>query len=173
MTAFGDKPFGLHDVKVTNIGGTTQVDLPVAQKLTVKLNFKSGILSGDDLTKAVTSFPVDGDWELEAGGITPAALAILTGIAVTAAGTTPNQTNTQKFMAGSQMPYFKIYGQSLGDGIDDIHVKLYKCKITEFDGEWSDGNFFVTKCKGKAVDDGTNGIWQVVQNETSATLPTS
>jgi len=71
------------------------------------------------------------------------------------------------------MPYFKIYGQSLGDGIDDIHVKLYKCKITEFDGEWSDGNFFVTKCKGKAVDDGTNGIWQVVQNETSATLPTS
>ena len=39
------------------------------------------------------------------------------------------------------------------------------------EGEFKDGEFWVTKCSGIAVDDGTNGLFDVVQNETSAALP--
>jgi hypothetical protein len=76
--------------------------------------------------------------------------------------------------AGTPFPYFKIYGKSLGDGTDDVHVKIYKAKLTEpLEGEFSDGQFFVTACSGIAIDDGTNGIYDVVQNETATNLPTS
>ena len=50
---FGDKPFGLRDVKITNIAGDTQVDLPASQTLTFKERIKSGELSGDDALVSV------------------------------------------------------------------------------------------------------------------------
>jgi len=171
MSAFGNKVFGLRDLKVTNIGGTTQKDLPVAQKLKVAPKMKSGELEGDDSLVSVVAFIISAEWELEAGGIDLDALAIITGKAVTLAGVTPNQTATWKLSAGDNMPYFKIYGKSLGDGIDDIHAKMSKVKCMEFEGEFSEGEFFVTACKGIAVDDGTNGVVTVVQNETAAALP--
>ena len=171
MSTYGNKIFGLRDVKVTNIVGTTQKDLPVAQKLKITPKMKSGELEGDDSLVSVVAFIVSAEWELEAGGIDLDALAIITGKAVTVAGTTPNATSTWKLSAGDNMPYFNIYGKSMGDGLDDIHAKLSKCKCTELEGEFSEGEFFVTSCKGIAVDDGTNGVMTVVQNETAANLP--
>ena len=98
---------------------------------------------------------------------------MMTGRTVTQSGTTPNQINTLAGRAGASMPYFKIYGKALGDGLDDIHVKLPKCKITDtIEGEFANGEFFVTKCKGIALDNGTN-LFEFVQNETAASLPTT
>lgn len=171
MSTFGNKLFGLRDIKVTNIGGSTQKDLPVAQKLKITPKMKSGELSGDDSIASVVSYVVSAEWELEAGGIDLDALAIITGKSVTLAGTTPNQTATWKLSAGDNMPYFKIYGKSIGDGLDDIHAKLAKCKCTELEGEFKEGEFYATSCKGIAVDDGTNGVMTVIQNETATTLP--
>lgn len=171
MSTFGNKPFGLRDIKVTNIGGTTQKDLPAAQKLKITPKMKSGELEGDDALVSVVAFIMSAEWELEAGGIDLDALAIITGRTLTTAGTTPNQTNTLKLSAGDVMPYFKVYGKSMGDSTDDIHAKMSKCKCTELEGEFSDGEFYITSCKGVAVDDGTNGVVSVVQNETATTLP--
>lgn len=171
-STFGNKPFGLRDVKVTNIGGTVQADLPAAQQLTGRLRLKGGELSGDDALQAVVSFVEAGEWELGAGGIDLDALAIITGQTVTDAGVAPNQTSTISFGAGDSMPYFKIYGKSMGDGSDDIHVKLWKCKCTgQIEGSFQDGQFYITKCSGIAIDDGTHGVMDVVQNETATTLP--
>ena len=39
------------------------------------------------------------------------------------------------------------------------------------EGEFKDGEFWVTKCSGIAVDDSTNGVFDIVQNETAADLP--
>lgn len=175
MAGFGDKIFGLRDLKVTNIGGTTQVDLPNSMTLTFKERLTTGEMRGDDATQSVVSITDAVEWSLEAGGISLEALAIMTGRTNTAAGTTPNRTLTMSAHAGDNMPYFKIYGKSVGDNAtDDIHVKLNKCKLNSgIEGEFKDASFFMTKTSGIAIDPGVGPIYDIVQNETAANLPTS
>lgn len=168
------RAFGLRDIKITNIGGTTQVDLPNAMTLTVKERVVSGELHGDDAVQAIVSFSDAVEWELEAGGISLEAYAMMTGRSVALTGTTPNQVNTLTVNAGDTYPYFKIYGKSMGDGTDDIHVKINKAKLTAaIEGQFKDGEFYVTKCSGVAVDPGATSTLDIIQNETATTLPTS
>lgn len=173
-STYGNTPFGLRDLKITNIGGTTQVDLPKAMTLSFKEMLTTGTLRGDDTIQSVVSITDGAEWELEAGGIDLLAYGLMTGRTVTVAGTTPNETSTLTGSGGDVMPYFKIYGKSVGDGADDIHVKLFKCKLTSpIEGSFQDAQFFVTKATGIAIDDGTNGVYDLVQNETATTLPTA
>jgi hypothetical protein len=172
--AYGDKPFGLRDVKLTNLAGTTQVDLPVSRTLSFKERIKSGELEGDDALVSVVGFAQATEWKLESGGISLEAYAMLTGRTVATAGASPNETKTLTGSAGDIMPYIKIYGKVISEDADsDIHCKLFKAKTLNIEGEFKNGEFFVTKCDGIAVDDGTNGIWEFVQNETAAALPGS
>ena len=134
---------------------------------------RSGELSGDDSLVAVVAFAEAVEWELEAGGISLEAYALITGRTATTAGTTPNQTTTLGGEAGDAFPYFKIYGKSLGEGVDDVHCKLFMAKLTSIEGSFKEGEFYVTSCSGVAVDDGTNGIFEFVQNETATDLPTT
>jgi hypothetical protein len=168
--AYGDQPFGLHDIKLVPATGG-EVDLPAAQTLKVTPRLTSGELSGDDSLVAVAAFVEAAEWELEAGGITLAAYAVLAGKTVTVSGTTPNAYSTMNMAAGDRMPYIKIYGQALGVGIDDLHVKLYKAKCMKLEGELKEGAFLITKCSGIAVQLAGSGIWDWVQNETSTALP--
>ncbi len=173
-TTYGNKPFGLRDVKITNIAGTTQVDLPAAQELTVTPRLVGGELKGDDSLKAVVAFVEAAEWNLAAGGISLDALAVITGQAVSVSGSTPSEKTTLNLAAGDAMPYFKIYGKSMGDGADDVHVKLFKCKVTgNIEGAFAGGSFYITKLNGVAVDDGSNGVMDIIQNETATTLPTT
>lgn len=166
------RAFGLRDLKVVKLPGTTVVDLPNAMTMTFKERLTSGELRGDDATQAVVAITDAAEWELEAGAISLEAWAAMTGRSITLTGTTPNQVNTYTAEAGDVYPYFKIYGKSVGDGADDVHVLIWKAKCTGgVEGEFKDGEFWVTKCSGIAVDDGTNGIYDVVQNETAAALP--
>jgi hypothetical protein len=174
MSTYGNRPFGLRDVKVTNILGTLQKDLPAAQQMTFTPTFTNATLEGDDVVESVIAYVKSYEWTLNAGGIDLDALAIMTGETVTVAGSSPNETSTVKVSAGDRMPYFKIYGKSLGENAsDDIHAKLYKCKITSMQGQLQGDQFYITQCSGTAIDDGTNGIIQIVQNETAAALPAS
>lgn len=173
MSTYGNKLFGLRDVKVTNIGGTVQADLPVAQTLGMRFRFRTGELSGDDNLKSVVSFVDAIEWNLSAGGVDLDALEIMTGLTAVETGTTPNRVDTLDIGGGDSMPYFKIYGKSLGDGTDDIHVKLYKCKLNSLEGSFQDAQFFITSAAGIAIDDGTGQIIDIVQNETAANLPSS
>jgi hypothetical protein len=171
-TTFGDKPFGLSDVKITPVTGS-QVDVPIAQRLSFGVRIKGGELSGDDTLQAVAAFAEAIEWELEAGGISLDAYAVMMGLTSSSSGSTPSAVYTLNVTAAQRMPYFKIYGKSLGDSIDDVHVKIPKAKLTEsIEGELRDGEFFVTSCSGLAVSDGTN-LMTIVQNETATTLPAS
>ncbi len=174
MSGYGEKPFGLYDIKLTNIGGTTQVDLPYARTLQLKERLVSGELRGDGKTVSVVAEVDALEFSLEAGGISLEALALMTGRTATEEGTTPSRTNTLTGSGAERYPYFKIYGKSLGDSTDDVHVKLYKCKLTSApEGQLADGEFFVTQASGLCIDDGSNGIYDVVQNETATDLPTT
>lgn len=172
MAGYGDKPFGLHQVRL--VRGVTVAELPVAQTLKFKERTKSAELEGNDVIAAVNTIVDAVEWELEAGGISLEAYALMTGRTATAAGTSPNETTSLKGRGGDNYPYFKVYGKVLGSGTDDIHCKIFKAKLSEgMEGTFGQGEFFVTSCKGIAVDDGTNGLWEMVQNETAATLPSS
>lgn len=170
--SFGTKPFGLRDVKIRGKSAGV-VDLPSARTLSFNERVKSGELSGDDQTVAVVAFADAVEWTLEAGGISLEAYAELTGRTVATTGTTPNQVKTLTGAGGDVYPYVKIYGKSIGDGADDVHVKITKAKVTNIQGQFSDGEFFVTSCQGIAIRDAASSdkIYDIVQNETAANLP--
>lgn len=170
---FGDKPFGLNEVKLKK--GATVVTLPVAQKLTLKERVRGGEMSGDDKIASVVAISEAFDWELEAGGIALDALALLTGRTATTSGTAPAQTMTLSSASGQSFPYILIFGKSVGDNGDDIHVKVWKAKVMELSGEFADNAFYVTKCTGIAIGDSANGnkIVDFIQHETATSIVTT
>jgi len=173
MTFGTARPFGIRDIKITNIGGTTQVDLPAGMKLGFSDKVTNGEMRGDDILAEVVTVRDGIEWSLESGGIPLYAWALMTGTTVALAGVTPNQTNTFQADAGQCFPYFKIYGKAIGpDCAGDVHVLIHKAKLTDpLEGEFGDGEFFVSKCSGVGLDDGSNGAYEIVENETAAALP--
>jgi len=168
--SYGDRPFGLHEVKLKR--GATVIALPASRVLKIKERVKSSELEGDDAILSVNSTVDAAEFELEAGGISLEAYGLMTGRSTSVEGVTPNESKTLRGRAGDHFPYFTIYGKVLGENADDIHCKVFKAKLTEgMDGSFQYGQFFVNTCKGIAVDDGTHGIWEFAQNETATALP--
>lgn len=168
------KPYGLSDIKLTSIDGLTQVDLPAATKLSFKERVKSAEGVGDDKLDTVVSVREGIEWELESTGLPLEALALMYGISTSTTGSTPNQVKTLTAAGAVRLPYFKIYGKSLGEGDDDVHCIIYKAKVTEGqDSPLNYGELQKTTIKGLGIDDGSNGIYDWVQNETAAALPGS
>lgn len=165
-------PFGLNQVKL--VKGATVVTLRATQVMSFSPRLMGGELKGSDKIVSVASMAEALEWSLEEGGIPLDALALMTGWTATLSGTTPNQVNTLKMNAGTALPFFKIYGKSLGDNGDDAHVKIWRAKVTgNIEGQFQYGEFQVTKLTGIAVQDAVNGLMDVVLNETAAALPTT
>lgn len=169
MAGYGDKPFGLRQVRITSADGSAAVTLPyglmlhVTPRIEVAEFFAEGVVVGA-ATRAVAA-----EWELEAGGISLEALAKLTGLTAAAAGSAPNRTLTLNTAAGAQFPYIRIYGRAAGDGADDIYCRLYRAKLTSIEGTFRRGDFFITSCAGVAVAN-SNGLYEFVQRETGAAI---
>ena len=144
--SYGDLPFGLNDIKITDITGSTQVDLPRARVMQFAEALVQAELTGDDKTIAVASISDKVEWSLESGGIPLEAYALMTGRTVVTAGSSPNETKTLTVKAGESFPYFKVYGKSLGDGDGaDVHILIKKCKLTSApEGSFGGAEFFVT-----------------------------
>ena len=166
------KPYGLNDVKITSIDGVQQVDLPAATKLTFKERVKSAEGPGDDMLSTVVSVRDAIEWELEASGLPLEALAVMYGTSTSTSGASPNQVKTLEHPGGVRLPYFKIYGKSLGEGDDDVHCIIHKAKVSEgLDMPLGYGELGKSTIKGIGLDDGVNGIFDWVQNETADDLP--
>ncbi len=167
------KPFGLRQVTLVPLPSGTAVALSAAQTLSFKEALTSGELRGNDATQAIAAIVDKVEWSLEAGGISFDAIKVLTGRTITATGTTPAQKNTILARAGDTYPYFKIYGKIINDDGSDIHVLIYKAKLTDgLEGEWKDGEFFIQSASGIAIDDGSK-MFEMVHNETATTVPAS
>lgn len=168
------KSYGVREIKIISIPAGTTISLPAAQKLTIKEVLTSGELRGNDALVATAAFLSHVEWSLENGGMAFDAIKAMTGRTVTGTGTTPNQKNTITAKAGDSMPYFKILGKVLTDDGSDVHCIIYSAKLTDgFEGEWSDGEFFVQGCSGIGVADSAGKIYDLVHNETAAALPSS
>lgn len=168
---FGQAPFGLKQVKLTDTAGGTAVALPSAMMLHFTEKTMNTKFMADGIWVAARTIPVGVEWELEAGGISLDAYAKMTGRTATAVGTTPNRTVTMNADTGTEFPYFRIYGRAVGDiGTDDIYCVIYRCKVQELEGTFRNGEFWVSSCAGIGVDDSTLGLFQFVQRETGAAL---
>jgi hypothetical protein len=165
-------PYGVRELKLVPTSGSA-VTLPWAMMMKFKETTSTNELKGDDKVVASVTVLESVEWELEAGGISLEAYALMTGRTLTNAGTTPSQTQTMKGSAGDSFPYFKLYGKVIAD-TGDIHIKFYKLKVEEIEGEFKGEEFMVTKCSGKGIDaGGSTGIFEIVRNETATALPTT
>ncbi len=167
MSGFGDKPFGLRAIKLKPLPGGAVVDLPVERVLTFRERVLSGSQRGWMSTAKIVAVTDVVEFELEAGGISLEAYALMTGRTVTTSGTTPRQIARMGGLAGERLPEFMVIGQAMSDE-GDIACRLFKCTLTAgLGGSFQDGQFFMAATKGIAVDDGMNGVFEFVQQETA------
>lgn len=171
-------PYGLRDIKLTaytTLAATTlagaSVDLPNAQTLSWTENEDFTDLRGDDTLVTSHGQGPSISFDLESGGISMEAYAIMAGGAIVESGTTPNQIKTYTKTITDQRPFFKVEGQSISDSGGDFHTVLWRCKITgDIKGEQKDGQFLVPALSGTgygSLVSGSEGdLYSLVQNET-------
>lgn len=169
-------PFGLRDVRLypLNSAGVrgTGVDLPVARTFSFKETVSSEQLEGDDVVQGSHDYNPIVEWELEAGGYSLEAYAILAGGTVTASGTTPAQVKTYSKLTTNSRPYFEVEGQAISDSGGDMHAVVYRCKCDgDLDGKFENGAFALTKASGKGYGRLDNSkLYDFVQNETAVAI---
>jgi hypothetical protein len=175
-------PFGLRDVKLVPYTDLTcvelddtMIDLPYARTLSFSEAEDFQDLRGDD--ELVTSHGSGAwvEWEIESGGISLEAWAVLSGGLVTVEGVTPNQVKTYRKTVTGQKGNFAMVGQSISDSGGDVHCIIYRAKVTDsLEGEFGDQEFFLTSCKGKGYGSRRPGevgvLYDFVQNETIAAI---
>lgn len=172
-------PYGIRDIKITayttaaaDTLATPSVDLPYARTLSWTESEDFEELRGDDTIITTKGKGPEVEWELEAGGISFEALKVMDGGTITTSGTAPAQKKTYAKLATDAKPYFKIEGQVISDSGGDVHLVMDRCRASgDFEGEFTDGEFFLTALSGRALGSliaariGT--IYEFVQNETA------
>jgi len=169
-TGQDNKPFGLKQIKLVNNADTVAIDLPAALELEFEETVVSGEFFGNDELQGLVTQPLGIKGKFKAGGIPLNAYALMTGHTYALTGSTPNQVGTLEGDSAT-FPYFKVYGKSLGDDGDDVHVKLLKVKLTGSPkGSFKRGEFFMLEAEfaGVKVD---GKAYDMVANETAAALP--
>lgn len=165
-------PYGLRDVKVAPIDATgtigTMVDLPNSQTLSFTENEDFQELRGDDKVVAKRGNGPTVDWELDSGGISLEAYAIINGGTVATSGVAPAQVKTYSKKGTDSKPDFWAEGQAMSESGGDFHMVLYRCKADGgVEGELNDGEFWVTKASGTGIADTADNLYDMVQNETA------
>lgn len=174
-------PFGLRDVRLTPMNADsslgTPVDLPASRTFSFSDSSDVVNLEGDDVIVAAHDQVPTVDWDLEAGGISLAAYLVMAGGTIVTTGTTPATKSTYTKLVTNARPYFKVEGQAISDSGGDMHAVVYRCKVTgSLDGEFGNGAFFLTKCKGTGFGDTqgaspTGKLYDFILNETAVAIP--
>jgi len=174
-------PYGLRDVKITPYtdGGSTTlgapVDLPNARTFSFSEAEEFTELRGDDKVVTTRGQGASVEWDLEAGGLSLDALKVMAGGTITESGVAPNTVRTYTKKVTDSRPFFKVEGQAISDSGGDTHCVLDRCRVTgNIEGEFSDGNFFLTSGSGVALPSlrasRVDTIYEFVQNETVAPI---
>lgn len=149
-------PYGLRDVKLIKYPtlaattfGTVLVDLPVARTFSFNDTEEFEELRGDDTLVTSHGQGATVEWELESGGISFEAYAILAGGTVTESGIAPNQIKRYRKKTTDQRPFFVAIGQAISDSGGDFKPVIWRCRATDdIEGELSDGEFFIPSVSG-------------------------
>lgn len=175
-------PYGVRDVKVVGFTtaaatalGTPKVDFPYARTLSFSEAEDFEELRGDDTIITTRGKGGSVEWDLEGGGYSFEAVAIMYGGLVTETGTTPAIKKSYRKLATDSRPFFYAEGQSISDSGGDFHAVLHKCRATgNLEGEMADGTFWLTNASGVALPSTVattlGALYDLVQNETAAAI---
>src|SRR5687768_18571295 len=113
-------PFGLRDVKVglldpVSFLPTVLVDLPNGQTFSFTDSEDFEVLRGDDRDVARRGKGATVEWELEKGGISLEAYAIMAGGTVPLSGVSPAEKKAYRKRITDQRPAFWLEGPSMSD----------------------------------------------------------
>lgn len=177
-------PYGLRDVKVTpytdalgTILGNESFDLPNSQTFSFSDAEEFQELRGDDKLVTTHGQGAQVEWSLESGGVSLAIWKIFTGGSLSESGVSPNRKTTLRKKGTDTRPYFRVEGQAISDSGGDMHAVVYRCRAdNNIEGEFKDGEFFITKAGGKGLpllDDTNDLLYDFVQNEQKVAIPTT
>jgi len=156
---------------------SSSVDVQGVVKIGISPKVENKKLYGDNKLLDIWSKTTEVEVDVECAVLSLDAMKIIQGGSVTASGTSPNQKQTYSLKGNDAAPgYFKIEGQWLyaGSGVGDVHIVLYKVKVTEppsYEVQGADGNFGTVRFKGIAIPCLSNNNWyDVVINETATPI---
>lgn len=181
-------PYGLRDIKLIQYPsleatsfGSTLVDLPNARTMSFNDTEEYTELRGDD--KLVTSHGQGSqvEWEIESGGYSFAAHAIVAGGVVVETGIAPNQRKRYRKKSSDQRPFFMAVGQAISDSGGDMHTILWLCRATgDVEGQMQDAEFVTPSISGTGFPcrvagmvagiDIQDSVYDFVQNETITSI---
>lgn len=163
------KPFGLKQIVLVSMNDDTQVTLPAALEMGFEEMLATGEFYGNDDLQGVVSQPLGIKGTFKQGGYPLEAISLMTGHDYESTGSTPNEVQSLNGDSTSY-PYFQIFGKSLGDEGDDVHVHIFKAKLTSpLKGTFKRAEFFMLESEFTGVK--VNGsAFEVVANETAAEL---
>lgn len=168
-------PYGLRDIKLTpytDAAGTTlgtPIDLPYSRTLSFSEAEEFTELRGDDKVVTTRGQGPSIEWELEAGGLPFEAVKAMAGGTITETGVDPTTSKTFTKKVTDSRPFFKIEGQVISDSGGDVHCVIDRCRMTEsLEGEFSDGEFFLTSGSGVGLPSMITGrediLYEFTQN---------
>ena len=149
-------PYGLRDVKLikyptlaADTFGSTLTDLPVSRTFSFNDTEDYEELRGDDKLQTSHGKGSTVEWELESGGISFDAYAIVAGGVVIDTGISPNQIRRIRKKSLDVRPFFITIGQAINDNGGDFQPIIWRCRSTgNVEGELGDGEFFIPKVSG-------------------------
>jgi hypothetical protein len=174
-------PYGLRDVKIYpyldaqgTILASAGYDLPHAQTFSFADSENFTDLRGDDEIAATHGNGAQVKWTLEAGGISLAVWAILTGGQIIETGAAPNRVITLRKCSDDTRPYFRVDGQIMSDSGGDVVGVIYRAKCNaDIRGQFGDGRFFISQADGIGLPiPGTRLLYDIKQHETKTYLTT-
>jgi hypothetical protein len=181
-------PYGLRDVQLiqyptlaANTFGSVLTDLPIARTFSFNDTEEYDDLRGDDALQTSHGQGAQVEWELESGGISFQAHAILAGGVVIETGISPNQVKRFRKKSSDQRPFFTAIGQAISDNGGDFKSVIWRCRATgNVEGELGDGEFLIPGVSGIGfpciVSGNVNAteisgsIYDFVQGETTANI---
>lgn len=181
-------PYGLRDVQLIQYPtlaattfGTTLTDLPVARTFSFNDTEEYEELRGDDALQTSHGQGAQVEWEIESGGISFAAHAILAGGTVTETGVAPNQVKRFRKKSLDQRPFFIAIGRAINDNGGDFQPIIWRCRSTgNVEGELGDGQFLIPTVSGVGFPclvsglvggvEVSDSIYDFIQRETAGSI---
>jgi hypothetical protein len=174
-------PYGANDLKLTQYGdalgmvlGTVSVDLPYLQHLNFTEAEEFAELRGDDKLITTRGRGAQVNWDIEGGGISSKAWAVITGGSVIERGLEPYREIEIRKKATQKRPFFRIDGKIISDSGGDILMRIYRCRANgDITANFTDGEFTTSSIAGVGLpllDDMNDLLYSIFIRETSTAL---
>lgn len=173
----GGAPFGLADLKIATYNATNDygsaVDVFSAQALNSTLRSIQAELVGDDQITSIASRPIAGQATFRFGGVSLAALEVMTGNSATSSIASPNNVKILNIVGGEDYPFFGIVAKALGSETDgQVEIWIPKAKIMgDFNLiQMEYGQFVIPEVTLQFVKDATYGTVSIIECESERAL---